>query len=236
MKILNIVIATVSLLLSGTLVAQSNIDIVEQGTSKLLNGDTLKINVDEIHIDVTNQNVNSVKIAITRVIISEPTQWNDQVCWGDGCYDALTNPYTTPNTGGFPAPTLDNGVSYELKPQYDPKNVKGVGHYRYYLTEEINFFDFPSIEKIKYSAVYDSDTLMIKSVGPSTAFLNEKHKISIDEDIAEGIISGKIKIHHCFVDLHSKTVEVGEKKPVDVENQMRKMIQMITSNHRKKMV
>ncbi len=146
MKLFNILLVAFSLFLTDFIVAQSNIEIKEQGGSVALNGDTLKVSVDEnnqdylnfgvipIHIDVTNKNVNSIKIAITRVIISEPSQWSDQVCWGDGCYDALTDPYTTPNTGGFPAPTLDNGVAFELKPQYDPKNVKGVGHYRYYLT------------------------------------------------------------------------------------------------------
>lgn len=80
--------------------------------------------------------------------------------------------------------------------------------------DEIDLFNFPELEKIKYSAVYDVETLMIKSVGPSIAFLNEKHKISIDEDIAEQIISGKIKIHHCFVDLHSKRVDIIEKHQV----------------------
>lgn len=77
--------------------------------------------------------------------------------------------------------------------------------------EEIDFFNFSEIEEITYSAVYDPETLSIKSVGPSSAFKNEKYKISIPDDLAEEIISGKIKIHCCFVDLHSKTVDVVEK-------------------------
>lgn len=80
--------------------------------------------------------------------------------------------------------------------------------------EEIDFFNFPDIENVKYSAVYDPDTLMITSVGPSIAFLNDKHKISIDENLAEEIISGKIKIHHCFADLHSKSIDIIEKHQV----------------------
>jgi len=195
MKILNIVITTVSLLLAGTLVAQSNIDIVEQGTSKLLNGDTLKINVDEnnidyqnfgvipVHIDVTNQNLNSIKIAITRVIISEPTQWQDQVCWGDGCYDALTNPYTTPNTGGFPSPTLDNGVSYELKPQYDPKNIKGVGHYRYYLTEVDNSDNH--IDSIDVMLTFGTNS--VKNV------MNEDFKFTVSPNPANDFVNISIQ-------------------------------------------
>jgi hypothetical protein len=79
---------------------------------------------------------------------------------------------------------------------------------------EIDFFDFPELEKIIYTAVYDPDTLIIKSVGPSTAFKNEKYKIVIDDDLAEGIISGSIKIHHCFADLHSRSIDIVEKHQV----------------------
>jgi len=80
--------------------------------------------------------------------------------------------------------------------------------------EEIDFFNFPEIENVKYCAVYDPDTLMIISVGPSIAFVNTKYKISIDENLAEEIISGKIRIHHCFADLHNKSIDIIEKHQI----------------------
>lgn len=80
--------------------------------------------------------------------------------------------------------------------------------------EKIDFFNFPEIEQVTYSAVYDPDTLLIKSVGPSVAFKNEKNKISIPSNLAEEIISGKIKIHHCSIDLHSKVIDIVENQYV----------------------
>lgn len=68
--------------------------------------------------------------------------------------------------------------------------------------------------KITYVAVYDITTGAVKSVGPSHAFENEKHKIVIDADVAESIISSEIKIHHCIIDLDSGTLEIAEIKNV----------------------
>ncbi len=132
---------------------QSDFEIVEQGHTTALNGDTLKVFVAQddqyyldfgsvaVHIDVTNTASTSKQLTVTRTIISEPIQWQDQVCWGGGCYDAIGNPYMTPSSN---APQLIIGTSFELKPQYVPKaqdsknSVVGVGHYRYYLTDYQN--------------------------------------------------------------------------------------------------
>jgi hypothetical protein len=67
---------------------------------------------------------------------------------------------------------------------------------------------------IVFVAVYDSETGAVKSVGPSHAFKNEKYKIEIDAEIAESIINSEIKIHHCFVDIASNTLEIAEIKNI----------------------
>ena len=67
---------------------------------------------------------------------------------------------------------------------------------------------------ISYVAVYDEMTGAVKSVGPSHAFEKEKSKIEIDQETALAIISSEIKIHHCFVDLDSNKLEIGEIKNV----------------------
>lgn len=66
----------------------------------------------------------------------------------------------------------------------------------------------------RYVAVYNPSTGTVTSVGPSHAFENEKHKIEITADIAEAIVNSEIKIHHCFVDMNSKTLEIAEVKNV----------------------
>lgn len=67
---------------------------------------------------------------------------------------------------------------------------------------------------ITYVATYDPATGAVTSVGPSHAFENEKYKIDIDNEIAESIISSEIKIHHCFVNIESNTMEIAEIKSV----------------------
>lgn len=73
-----------------------------------------------------------------------------------------------------------------------------------------------SLEEIEnsYSAVFDSESGQVISVGPSIAFLDKDHKVSIDPDIAEDIISGKIRISNCFVDIASGTFEIAEIKSI----------------------
>ena len=63
---------------------------------------------------------------------------------------------------------------------------------------------------IEFVAVFDPTTMAVTSVGPSHAFTNQKHKITIDQELAESIINSEIKISNCVVDINSNTVEVAE--------------------------
>ena len=62
----------------------------------------------------------------------------------------------------------------------------------------------------EFVAVFDPTTMAVTSVGPSHAFTNQKHKITIDQELAESIINSEIKISNCVVDINSNTVEVAE--------------------------
>ena len=63
---------------------------------------------------------------------------------------------------------------------------------------------------IEFVAVFDPTTLAVTSVGPSHAFTDQKHKITIDQELAESIIKSEIKISNCVVDINSNTIEVAE--------------------------
>lgn len=66
----------------------------------------------------------------------------------------------------------------------------------------------------KFLAEYDIDTGQVSRVGPAHAFMNSKYTIEVDEDTAEDIINGKIKIQSCFVDITDKKLEISEVKQV----------------------
>ena len=66
------------------------------------------------------------------------------------------------------------------------------------------------IPPIEFVAVFDPATMAVTSVGPSHAFTDQKHKITIDQELAESIINSEIKISNCVVDINSNTVEVAE--------------------------
>jgi hypothetical protein len=70
------------------------------------------------------------------------------------------------------------------------------------------------LPEIKYVAVFDPDNGAVTSVGPSYAFPNEKSILDLDDETALSIIEGRTKIHSCFVDLTSNTLELSEVKTV----------------------
>lgn len=72
-------------------------------------------------------------------------------------------------------------------------------------------FSYPPLV---YAALFNSNTGEIISIGPQSAFENESNKIVIDQDIAERVIEGKVRIHNCFVDLTTGTFEIAELKNV----------------------
>lgn len=68
---------------------------------------------------------------------------------------------------------------------------------------------------VKYVAVYDQLTGVVKSVGPDYAFTNEEHVIEIDTETALAILTAEIQIHHCQIDIHSGNLEIAEIKTLN---------------------
>lgn len=65
--------------------------------------------------------------------------------------------------------------------------------------------------QVKYYAVYDPDTGEVKGVYPDNAAGEITHKIEIDNDLAEDIQNGIVRMNTCFVDLDSEKIEIVEK-------------------------
>ena len=82
------------------------------------------------------------------------------------------------------------------------------------ITDFDNWFTNFKLPPVKFVAVFNPDTGAVISVGPSYSFEDQKHKISIDKELAESIINAEIKIHTCIVDMNSNTLEVAEIKSV----------------------
>ena len=80
------------------------------------------------------------------------------------------------------------------------------------ITDFDNWFINFKLPPVKFVAVFNPDTGAVISVGPSYSFKDQKHKISIDKELAESIINAEIKINNCIVDINSNTLEVAEIK------------------------
>ena len=76
------------------------------------------------------------------------------------------------------------------------------------------WFSHYKLPPVKFVAVFNPDTGAVISVGPSHAFKDQKHKISVNKELAESIINAEIKIDHGVVDMNSNTLEVAEIKSV----------------------
>lgn len=105
----------------------------------------------EVKFKVTNSTGSDQQWKITRKKISVPTTWVDQICWPPLCYNASGDVYSTPNSGGNPAPTIvdgthltTEGLEAELKPRITPDvNNASYAIYRYYVTDVVsgNYLD-----------------------------------------------------------------------------------------------
>ena len=114
-------IAFTSLTLSSVF-AQDGIEIRLDGAGPDISGTVHSINLYasspdlvgglyQVHFDVTNNTGSDQQWQVTRKKMSVPASWSDQVCWPPQCYITNGDVYTTPNSGGNPAPTILNGTS-----------------------------------------------------------------------------------------------------------------------------
>jgi len=68
--------------------------------------------------------------------------------------------------------------------------------------------------EIKYNAAFNADTGKILTVGPDHTVTNKAYKniINVSNEVAEDIISGKIRMSKCFVDAALGELEITEVK------------------------
>lgn len=71
------------------------------------------------------------------------------------------------------------------------------------MEENLDILKLFKVDKpvVKYYAKYDTETGEVIMVGPSHAFTKTDKKISIDETVAIGILSGDINLNSCYVDV-----------------------------------
>ncbi|MEY3424787.1 MAG: hypothetical protein RL679_145 [Bacteroidota bacterium] len=163
----NILFSALFFILSSCLIAQDGISIQLDGTGPDISGSIYSVNlfgtspelvggVLDVHFVVTNTTGSDQQWKITRKRISVPASWNDQICWPPLCYNTTGAIYSTPNSGGNPAPTIINGTSEttnneiaELKPRITPdQSSASYALYRYYITEITtgNYLDSVDLE------------------------------------------------------------------------------------------
>ena len=84
---------------------------------------------------------------------------------------------------------------------------------------------------VTYVAVFDPLTGKVKSVGPDFAFQDEQHKVEIDKDLAQSIISAEVQIENCMIDINSGTVEIAELKTlVKLDDVLHRVISLEYAN------
>ena len=69
-------------------------------------------------------------------------------------------------------------------------------------------------QKDKYCASYDPETGKIISVGPSLAFQSTKYKIDLEKELVEDVLTGKIRIANCFLDVTTGSLEIIETRSI----------------------
>jgi hypothetical protein len=64
--------------------------------------------------------------------------------------------------------------------------------------------------EIKFYAVFDPNTGDVKGVYPSHALTDQKNSVEIDQETAQLINEGSLKLNSCFVDISSGKFEIAE--------------------------
>lgn len=78
----------------------------------------------------------------------------------------------------------------------------------------------------RYTAVYDPNSGSLHCIGPKSVLEHEKYTIDIDQETAEMIIEGRIKISSCFVDLIDNTFQIAEvKTAVKIDDVLHRIIE-----------
>jgi len=175
---------TILLILPSFLFAQTTINL--QDSEENISGGSYEFtasnsNAVDVPLEIKNMGSSDADWRITRLRINVPAGWSDLICWGHStdafggtCFSSsqmLGNPWTTPVSSNFTVSPNEYG---KLKVTINPEEgAIGLGHYRYYVSNDgVNFIDSVDI-KFDYSlSVQEVEPIQVSIVpNPASDFI-----------------------------------------------------------------
>ena len=175
---------TILLILPSFLFAQTTINL--QDSEENISGGSYEFtasnsNAVDVPLEIKNMGSSDADWRITRLRINVPAGWSDLICWGHStdafggtCFSSsqmLGNPWTTPVSSNFTVSPNEYG---KLKVTINPEEgATGLGHYRYYVSNDgVNFIDSVDI-KFDYSlSVQEVEPIQVSIVpNPASDFI-----------------------------------------------------------------
>jgi hypothetical protein len=175
---------TILLILPSFLFAQTTINL--QDSEENISGGSYEFtasnsNAVDVPLEIKNMGSSDADWRITRLRINVPAGWSDLICWGHStdafggtCFSSsqmLGNPWTTPVSSNFTVSPNEYG---KLKVTINPEEgATGLGHYRYYVSNDgVNFIDSVDI-KFDYSlSVQEVEPIKVSIVpNPASDFI-----------------------------------------------------------------
>jgi hypothetical protein len=177
----------------------------------------------EVKFKVTNTTGANQQWKITRKKVSVPGSWIDQICWPPLCYNASGDVYSTPNSGGNPAPTIvdgthltTDGLEAELKPRITPDvNNASYAIYRYYVTDVVSG---QYLDSVDLNINFTLSTNIVKpnpvlSVSPNPASESVTITLGTSDDANIKIVDGLGKqVLSTYLYDGQKTIDVSDFK------------------------
>jgi len=175
---------TILLILPSLLFAQTTINL--QDSEENISGGSYEFTTSnsdavDIPLEIKNMGTSDADWRVTRLRIDVPADWSDLICWGHStdafggtCFSSsqmLGNPWTTPISSNFTVSPNEYG---KLKVTINPtEGATGLGHYRYYVSNDgVNFIDSIDI-KLDYSlSVQEVEPIQVSIVpNPASEFI-----------------------------------------------------------------
>jgi Secretion system C-terminal sorting domain len=168
-----------------------------------------------VHLYIKNLTGSTKTLAIKRVRLNVPIEWEDQNCWGP-CYDpdfeGLCYGNQTANSWTSPTVTVMNDSTAELKPIISLYTTEGGGLYRYYFMDGSTTVDSIDVHINKTASINDLESVQVGM----TAYPNPASSMITVNTIG---ISGDYNVR--ITDVLGKAVyadEAGAIKKIDVSN------------------
>jgi Secretion system C-terminal sorting domain len=177
-----------------------------------------------VHFVVTNNTGSNQKWKITRVQqMVPPASWSDQVCWPPLCYPATGITFSTPNSGGSPAPTVVDGAdttaivlpAYTTSYLAEIKPIISMGTaasalYMYYVTDVTTGAYIDSVGlRVDYLVGVEENAALSVNISPNPA----SEYVNIN---TSGVNSASVKIVDVLGNVVLKETVMQASKKIDV--------------------